>query len=406
MRHFVRSNTFGTPRTLTCAAFSGTDVDFRDITIAGAAAPVSGTRLSNCGGNTGITFPSPKTVYWNLAGVNIGFNNIAFASTSGGTPNAANFPLAQDTAVFDNAGAVGGPLGFGSYNIGTINASARTTAGITWSVPTGSNPIMYGDFILGPSNGFVAGIGTIIFSGRGTQTISSSGANIRNGIRIESLGTVQLAAALMCDALNISSGTFDAVSYNVTVGDFTSTTGTRTLRMGSGTWSFGNNWDVSSSLNFNKGTANIVHTNTALNVRAFSGGGFSYNKLTIGGGASQSTLAFGNNNQFTEIASTRTVAYTISLGTTTQTVDAFTVAGTAGNVITVQGTAANNPATLILTSGTVTTPNYLAITGVRAYALSDTWYAGANSTNNGSLGWIFEAGVVPVLSNNNMFLMF
>ncbi|NBR62681.1 MAG: hypothetical protein EBT86_13880, partial [Actinobacteria bacterium] len=43
MRTFVRSDTIGTTRTLTCAAVSLTDVDFRDITIAGAAAPASGT---------------------------------------------------------------------------------------------------------------------------------------------------------------------------------------------------------------------------------------------------------------------------------------------------------------------------------------------------------------------------
>jgi hypothetical protein len=34
------------------------DVDFRDITIAGAAAPLTGTRLGNCKGNSGITFPA------------------------------------------------------------------------------------------------------------------------------------------------------------------------------------------------------------------------------------------------------------------------------------------------------------------------------------------------------------
>jgi hypothetical protein len=68
MRTFVRSNTIGTTRTLTCAAVASlTDIDFRDITIAGAAAGVTGTRLGDCKGNTGITFDAPKTVYWNLA---------------------------------------------------------------------------------------------------------------------------------------------------------------------------------------------------------------------------------------------------------------------------------------------------------------------------------------------------
>jgi len=71
MRTFVRYGILGTTRTLTCAAVATlTDIDFRDITIAGAAAPVSGTRLGDCKGNSGITFPAAKTVYWNLAGSN------------------------------------------------------------------------------------------------------------------------------------------------------------------------------------------------------------------------------------------------------------------------------------------------------------------------------------------------
>jgi len=54
-------------------------------------------------------------------------------------------------------------------------------------------------------------------------------------------------------------------------------------------------------------------------------------------------------------------------------------------------------------ASTVKNIDYLAITGVRAYSLSNTWYAGANSTNNGSLGWIFAAAVALATGN---FLMF
>jgi hypothetical protein len=61
----VSSSTFGTARTLTCAAISiGEGVDFRDITIAGAAAPfdASTKTTGNLGNNSGITFPAAKTV--------------------------------------------------------------------------------------------------------------------------------------------------------------------------------------------------------------------------------------------------------------------------------------------------------------------------------------------------------
>ena len=103
MRTFVSSNTFNTTRTLTCAAFSATDGDFRDITIAGAAAPASGTRLGDCKGNSGITFPAAKTVYWNATSADWGSaangGTGSWSNTSGGTTNQIYFPLAQDTAV-------------------------------------------------------------------------------------------------------------------------------------------------------------------------------------------------------------------------------------------------------------------------------------------------------------------
>jgi hypothetical protein len=60
---------------------------------------------------------------------------------------------------------------------------------------------------------------------------------------------------------------------------------------------------------------------------------------------------------------------------------------------------------LILTGGTDPSVDYLAVTGVRAYSLVDTWYAGANSINNGSLGWYFQAGV-PVVTSTGNFLFF
>jgi hypothetical protein len=67
-RIFLRSSAVGTTRTLTVGTLSADDCDFRDITIAGTAAGGSPTRAGDCGGNSGVTFPAPKTVYWNLAG--------------------------------------------------------------------------------------------------------------------------------------------------------------------------------------------------------------------------------------------------------------------------------------------------------------------------------------------------
>jgi hypothetical protein len=65
MRTFVRSSIIGTTRTLTCAAVASlTDIDFRDITIAGAAVSggnLTGTRLGDCKGNTGSRLSQEPT---------------------------------------------------------------------------------------------------------------------------------------------------------------------------------------------------------------------------------------------------------------------------------------------------------------------------------------------------------
>jgi len=76
-RTFLASDTIGTQRTLTItgSVTGGTDYDFRDIALSGAS--ISPTRAGNCLGNSGITFPAAKTVYYR----NTGSNSWATAGT-------------------------------------------------------------------------------------------------------------------------------------------------------------------------------------------------------------------------------------------------------------------------------------------------------------------------------------
>jgi hypothetical protein len=383
-RIFVRSNTLGTQRTLSVGTLSATNCDFRDIAITGAAAGSSPTRAGDCGGNSGITFPAAKTVYWNLAGTQ-NWSATAWAPSSGGTPDINQFPLAQDTAVFDNTGSVTGTITINQpWNIGTFDASLRTSA---MTLTIGSNsPFVYGDWKFGTGVINSSAAGQINFGKRGTQTITSNGVQFGSNVYIDSIsGTVQLtdAISILSNRLLVPvSGTFDAVTYNVTVGTLNSTpTSIRTIKMGSGTWtltSAGTVWTIASTgLAFYKGTANIVLSDTSTTARAFDGGGLSYNKLTIGGTTGISTLTISGNNQFTELASTKTVAHTIALGTTTQTFGKWTVTGTAGNVVTLTGTGTSHSLVGACTTGI----DYLAMGSIGFAATSPgEFYAGANST--------------------------
>jgi hypothetical protein len=382
-RIFVRSNTLGTTRTLTVGTLAADDCDFRDITIAGTAAGSSPTRAGDCGGNSGITFPAAKTVYWNLSGAQ-NWSATAWAPSSGGTPDINEFPLAQDTAVFDDTGSAGTVTINAAWNIGTFDASARTSA---MTLSGSGAPFVYGDWDFG-TGVTSSNTGTITFSKRGTQTITSNGVTFGCPVTVDcATGTVQLADALSLGStrtLTVTSGTFDAVTYNVTTGTFRTdvTTFQRTLKMGSGTWTISGTgalaWLIgTTNFTFYKGTADIVLSDTSTTARSFNGGGLSYNKLTIGGATGTSTLTIAGNNQFTELASTKTVAHTIALGTTTQAFGKWTVTGTSGNVVTLTGTGTAH----ILAGACTDSIDYLAMGSIGFSANSPgEFYAGANST--------------------------
>jgi hypothetical protein len=378
-RIFVRSDTLGAQRTLSVGTLSATDCDFRDIAITGTAAGSSPTRAGDCGGNSGITFPAGKTVYWNLAGTQ-NWSATAWAPSSGGTPDINQFPLAQDTAVFDNTGSVTGTITINTaWNIGTFDASLRTTA---MTLTTSTNlPFVYGDWKFGTGVTSSTATGTITFAGRGTKTITSNGVTFNIPIVINSItGTVQLADALTIGSartLTLTSGTFDAVTYNVTTWSFTLTGGT--LKMGSGLWTLagtGTIWSMGTPVAFYKGTANIFLSSTTSLSRTFTGGGLSYNKLTIT--PNGNNLIVNGNNQFTEFAAPLTINHSISFGTTTQTFGKWTISG--GNFGLILVSLFGN-ATHILAGACTSGIDWLAMDTFGFAATSPgEFYAGANST--------------------------
>jgi hypothetical protein len=116
-----------------------------------------------------------------------------------------------------------------------------------------------------------------------------------------------------------------------------------------------------------------------------------YSSITANQGGA-GTLTINSIGSLANITNTysATGATTLNFGTTTQRVANFTATGTAGNVLTIQGTSATSPCTLIHTgAGDI---QHRLCDHHRREGVSDmTWYAGDNSTNNGSFGWLFEA---------------
>jgi len=417
-RNFVFSNTFATTRTLTVATLSADDCNFRDITIAGAAAGTSPTRAGDCGGNSGITFPASKTVYWNLAGSQ-SFAANGWATTSNGTPAVNNYPLPQDIAIFTDSGAAG-TITCGDAVNGTlpqIDLSARTSA-MTFDFYATAGQSIYGGFI-NSANAAVTlawfGNGALTFRRRSAVTFDTANRTfVGSGIVIDApSGTVSLNNnTTLNGSLTLTRGTFNGNTYNVTCTTFSSNnSNTRTLTMGSGTWTLsgtGTVWNLATitNLTFNKNTANIVLSNTTTTARTFAGGGLTYNNLTIGGSTGTSTLTFTGANTFDTLLSTKTVAHTIVFPNVTTTVSNWTITGTAGNVVTLSRTGASGTFTLAKSGGGVISGvDYLSISNSTA-SPTNTWYAGANSTDGGgNTNWLFTVAPVPTVNGNFFFMM-
>ena len=404
-RIFLRSNTIGTPRTLTVNAISADDCDFRNIILAGAASGASPTRAGDCGGNTGITFPAPKTVYWNLTGSQQ-WSATGWASGSGGTPDINNFPLAQDTAVFDDTGSVTGTITINAaWNIGTFDASLRTSA-MTLTTSTNA-PVVYGDWKFGTGITSSSTTGAINFSKNGTQTITSNGVQFGCPVTIDHpLANVQLADALSLGAtrtLTLTTGTFDAVTYNVTTGLFNNGSTANTLRMGSGTWTLsgtGTVWNCATFPTLVVGTSNIVLSDTSTNNRTFFAGTSAYyNKITIGGATGTSTTAISFNGALSigELASTKTVAHTITFTSLTTTIGKWSVTGTVGNLVTVTSPVAGTAFTLSIAGPANSGIDYLSVRDCTVATTSPgEFYVGANSTNvSNNTRVIFTATPAP-----------
>jgi hypothetical protein len=421
-RTLLASNTLGTQRTLavTTLTAGAADIDFRDIAVTGTT--LTGTRFGDCKGNSGITFPAAKTVYYatssasNWGSVGTG----SWSLTNNGTADGTAFPLAQDTAVFPSSPtpypASGTTVTINAdYNIGTIDMSARTTNTMTLQTLLAYNTI-YGNWISGTGVTMFSSQGLLTFAGRGNQTITSAGVAFPKPLIINTpSGSVTLQDALILSfgntgQITVLSGTFDANNYNVTFtynstysGITSDIAGTRTIAFGSGTWTIlGSSIPVTianiTGLTIT-GTATINLTSSF--AKTFTGGGANYSGITLNQGGA-GTLTITGDNTFKNITNTYsgTGATSIILGSTTQTLtNPWAATGAASRVLTVSGTSAASPASLIFKGERPpTSVDYLNISNVKAYNTNKTWYAGTNSTNNGSLGWIFSAAP-PVLGS-------
>jgi len=228
--------------TLTVNAVSSLSyIDFGGITVAGASSPWSGTSIGDLQGNANITTTPAKIVYWNAPNITGQWGgNTPFATTSGGTTAAANFPLAQDTVIFDNTGlGTGGVINYDrNWALGRLDFS-RVTNAATFSM--GSYPAFYLDVIFSSSLTLTQTGGTAaLFYSKGTQTLISAGLTFPQGINSgqsnQASSTLTLAGAASCGTtFSLNAGIINLNNNDLTCAAFSSSNSyTRTIAFTTG----------------------------------------------------------------------------------------------------------------------------------------------------------------------------
>lgn len=405
--HRLRSNTFGTTRTITLGASSTvslSDVYFEYIAVTGTGVPVSGTRLSDIGYNSGITFTSPVTYYW--IGNSGNYNDTTkYSLTSGGSPAGVK-PLAHDKVIYDDNSF--------SANGQAISLNVNYIADLDFTALGGSKiPTLTLNAVSGQPNFFcgslklksgmaTTGSSTVwtMVGGR-NSTFTQNGANLASVSRLEcrnigfilTLGSdLNMAAGLGFGGT--SDGGFDSNNYNITVSgvSFSAST-TRTITLGTSTLTLTGtgtifNIGTTAGLTYSGASATIIFTDTSASSKTFStgtGAAIHGNFIALPGGAG--AIVFNSNNKTfnsINITGAKTVTFAAS---TVYTVASPNFSGSAGNIVTLQSSSAGTPFTLSTPSGYVRA-TYASIKD--STATGGAYFEAVNSTDvSGNTGWNF-----------------
>jgi hypothetical protein len=375
-------------------------------------------------GTNSISLNTSGTVYTGATSFTVTGTPVIYLTYSGAnatTINPGSVTEANSISFIITAGTYALGISNNSVlrNLDFSNSSLSTFTGV-WG--GGSNGyIIYGNLTL-KSGMTVSGTGIVTLGATsGTKTITSAGVTMTCRLACNGVGgTWQLQDALNVGGtqLTLTNGTFDANNYNVTAGRFaTDNTNTRTLNIGSGTWTLSVSgtanstapWVTSTTLGGAASGLTVTGSGTlsftGASSKNFSGGGISYSNITLNQGGA-GTLTINASNTFKDITATytATAATTISFPTST-TISQFTGAGAAAKLLTLNSSSPGSQRTLNLSGGGTVSTDYLnvqdiaftpgpAADGSTPYV----WYLGANSTNSGNnIGGLFQAGGVGAL---------
>lgn len=354
-RAYITSDTKGTARTITAATVTTNGGDLQDIVGAGAGSwNISGSTFGggDCGGNSGITFNTPKNCFAKTAvSANLSSATLFFTTSGGVTQITPAYPMPQDTLKFDanSVTTTGKTI--------TVDGSAIRLPAIDWTGVLNtpafaiSNSTSFFGSIKLVSGMTISGTQLVTLEGRGSQTITTAGLTWTTPITVNCAGGTWTQQ----DAFASSNNTNP--SFVITSGTLAAGANNTTLSGASAKFTVnGGSFTGSATLSLTGATAaNITVSSGDLNMPS--------GIVSITGASSTMTLSGG----------------TAEIGTLTRTGFTLTIAGTAVQI----GTGGAAYATsLTISSGSIAPTIGNKITSVSATAI-------AVSANSGGSGGSF-----------------
>ncbi len=394
-RLYVSSDARGTSRTLTAGSVSLTNVDFEDITGAGAASPFTGTSIGNALGNSGITFTAAVTRYWVGNGGN--WSDTLHWSTASGGGSGASVPLPQDTALVNALSITSAAQTIvpDLPRMGIINFTGvlNTPSFSFSSAPT----TIYGAVTLVVGMTMTGGQPTT-FAPRSATNVTSNGRVFWNPFTVDAPGGTMtlVGAATVSSTLTFSQGTVNANNQTFTVNTFASTgTFARTIQMGTGQWTLngtGNVWNVAATgmtvtLAVPASTSLMYLRSDGTNMaKTFTGAGLSYGTVRFGGAGTGASFTIQGSNTFSvlRLNSTSTKTTNFTAGTTQTVTNSFQANGAAANLISLRSTTPSSAYTINAPASSLSyldVQDSVAAGGIPFACLNPTCTNSGNNTN-------------------------
>ena len=364
---------------LSTSYFSSSNSNVRSIAFGSIG---SITILTNAGGASWGMATATNFSYTGTSLVIHAFGAIQHGSTAGGSEaNALNFTLSGTSSFFTT----------GSY-IRNLTTTSSFSGTITLNI------FCYGDLSIGALTNFSSSTNIGYFSKTGgTQSIDLNGKTIDNPIAFNGTGTYTLVSNFTTTssrAVALTSGTLNLNNKVLSCGTFSSTgSTTRSITFGTGnitiTGSGTTAWNASGSALTTTGNGTISLTSAS--AKTFVGGGFNYAATLDQGGSG--TLTITGNNTFAGLSDTvQPATITVTAGSTQSFTGAVTLAGTSGNLITLNSSTPGTRYTFNYSGAPVSSSlSFCSITDCIGYE-NAYWKAfQSNGCVNGgnNLGWLF-----------------